>query len=128
MSAFVVKDETINRIVALLFSQKVEFCGIPLVLSTEEQRARFGKELFDMNVESVRQRYGDEPECQDYQYQEVPAPSLIKGHKALSCLLYQSCEGDVEKSSLYQMMDRIHARLAQKIVHLLPEWDKAPWG
>lgn len=132
MSAFVVNDEVINKIVAFLSDQtgdnSVNMRGIPIVLSTEKRKAQLGKELFDMNVESVRQRYDEKPECRDYSYQRELPPNPIAAHKHISCLLYQSCEGDVPKTSLYHMMDMISDRIAQHIVHGLPEWEAAPWG
>ena len=48
--------------------------------------------------------------------------------KAIHCLLYQCCEGNVPNSPLYDELNHAAGELAHRIVQDLPEYDKASWG
>jgi hypothetical protein len=52
----------------------------------------------------------------------------VEQFKAIACLLYQCCEGNVPKSPLYDALNHAAGELAQRIVRDLPEYEQASWG
>ena len=139
MSAFMVEDKLINGIVCFLVREQegnkynaVNLYGIPIEIGPKEQNAEFAQSLFNMNVDSIHALYGDDSAKDfrdlDFKYRWVVPPSKIQAYKALNCLLYQSCEGEVDETPLFKMMRKIESRIASSIVHDLPEYDAGHWG
>lgn len=136
MSAFVVEDKTINKIVAWLANNRdieswLEHWHPEINLNGRESRTAFGQALFDMNVEAVNQKYGENQAQEfrplDYDYlMELPQPD-IHTYKTLNCLLYQCSEGNVPETKLYKSMVSIKHYLADRIVSHLKAYDEAPW-
>jgi hypothetical protein len=113
MSAYMVADQTINRVVTWLASDvdinwwlqgKVEE-ALQIDTKTLEWRLKIGNAVFQLNIDAVNARYGQGEAAHfrplDYQYRIVIAPKL-QVYKSLRCWLYQCCEGDVFKRPLYQ--------------------------
>jgi len=144
MSAYVVEDETINRVVAFLAHNDLGNYGRalpkPWDLLGASMRNRvqegeipmneaLGLALRRMNAEAVGQRYDEAPEADDaYQYRSETAPSAVVFLKSLDCLLYQCSEGDVPERRLYKALEAIQARVCAHVARNLPEYDKARWG
>ena len=136
MSAFMVEDKTINKIVSWLAEDRdikpwLNHVHPEVKLNGEESLAEFGQALFDMNAESINQKYGEnqaqEFRPMDYSWHfETPQPD-IPIFAALECLLYQCCEGTVDESMLYKTMDSISNYLAKRIIHKLKAYEEA-WG
>jgi len=134
MSAWIVKDKTINIIVThLAFDPdghwlKEKFKEAGYDLDTEEGRWKLGCELFSLNMDSVNQRYGDNQaetfRKLDYQYEAIRKPK-IHAFKSLHCWRYQSCEGDVDQKELFKLMEKVESSWASHIVSDLPEYDQA---
>ena len=145
MSAYMVEDKTINKIVA-----GIEYCvkhgdgsrfptfqqsyliAFGLTNVNRESLEKLGHILFDMNIESINQRYG-EGEAEtfrplDYQYHVEPPPLAVHLYKALQCFTYQCYEGDVPETTIYKTLEEFIRDLAQHIVYQLPDYNKAPWG
>ena len=138
MSAYVVEDETINRIVAWLECDKIGSEHVATHILTahgytcDEEFERLAHEMFQLNVDAVNQRYGpgeaEKFRPLDFQYAVKMPPTPIQALKALQCLLYQCSEGDVPESPLYQMLREIESTIARAIVSRLPEYTNAAWG
>jgi hypothetical protein len=133
MSAYVVEDKTINRIVSFLQHDRdndyikhrlAKECGVFTWTTPED----FGRMLFALNVRSVKERYpNDHDTYPPYQYQ-YEVCDRMQALKSLRCWLYQSCEGEVDQEPLYQIMDDYANRLALDLVSAMPQWDAAEWG
>ena len=138
MSAFIVEDKTINKIVTFLaidrdgdwlrreIQKKTGFD-----LETAQGKSDFARALFRMNVAAVSQRYDDGVENfapMTYQYQIDITITPITVFKALKCLRYQCSEGNVPETELYKLLEYIISALAEKIISNNPEYDKAYWG
>jgi hypothetical protein len=101
MSAFFVQEGTIDNVIELMR---------PSAMSGDEVANRFGRELLEMNAESLRQRYDLDgtDELKDYlkaaaNYVYVePKTSDAQKLKSIGCLTYQCCEGDVDQTPLYK--------------------------
>lgn len=138
MSAYIVEDKTINKVVTKLaydrdgnwLKCKLKDAGYDL--ETLEGKQKLGWDMFKLNIRSVNMRYEDKPADTfrplDYRFQlegNYPKPAV---YKSLSCWMYQSCEGDCDNSPLYKLMEEVKASWADSIVASLPEYDKAIWG
>jgi hypothetical protein len=139
MSAFMVTDETINRVVTWLAWEVYRNMWlkdnvaklIAIDLTHGNWEAELGNAMFQLNIDAVNARYGD-GEAQhfrklEYQYRIVSAPKL-QVYKSLRCWLYQCCEGDVFKRPLYQAFDTVIIDyLMRQIIADLPEYEEAAW-
>lgn len=143
MSAYIVEDETINRIVSYFADceqqqkiwitsplSKLGYClGNPYLF----QCKRLAEEMFTLNCQSIEGRYGDGA-AEDmsgghaFVYQKLSLLSRIQVLKSLACFLYQACEGGCEKSPLFKALEEIKGIMAYDILSDMPEYDKAEWA
>lgn len=150
MSAYVVEDETINRIVAWLQNEAASGGqdnglgalalaghGLRCAMSHEppalaEACERLGRALHFLNVGAVRDRYEDADKANmigdGYAWRQESPAGLIQTYKSLRCWLYECSEGKVPDSPLFQAMQRVADALANQIVIHLPSYSAAKWG
>jgi len=139
MSAFIVEDKTINRIVNMLvheinhnpesYNLKEKLSELGYNLSDNSFAEKLAKDMFDLNVSAVRQRYSEREEAPKFTYSQSSPISFMQTFKSLSCWVYQCTEGDVPKSNLYKFFaDVAETYLLKKIVYGLPEYDNAEWA
>lgn len=145
MSSFVVEPKTINRVVTFLYladgSGSIWASSIKNLIAEHliDIRDKDGLclKLFELNVQAVKERYGDED------FSTMPGPKgmrpenyrfkfLHSDHvqvfKSLQCLIYQCSEGNVPETKLYRFLSELENTLARAIVSALPEYDKAEWA
>ena len=154
MSAYVVDDETINRIVTYFISistgnghewtlRPLEEIGFKIKRNEEEQK-RLAEEMFELNCQSVNERYGKDQAQEfrplDFQYnpglkemafgisQLVYEVTFFQALKSLACFLYQSCEGTCDNLPLYLALRDVQNRLCINYVNNRPEYESAKWG
>lgn len=139
MSAFVVADKTINRVVSKMKFRMVhshlkeEFIKLGLNPDQPFFEHRIGKALFDMNVRAVNARYGQgEAETfreLNYKYKdEFTSAGIYQEYKSLRCLMYQCSEGDVPEEALYKLMEKYGNELAYEIVTSSEKYEESDWG
>lgn len=147
MSAFMVTDETINRVVnwleqevyksSCLREQAEKALSIPA--SSVGWAETVGKAMFQLNVDGVEERYGvgEAKSLRELDYTYVPMyfttfynhNAKIQVLKSMQCWLYQCMEGEVVDKPLYQLFrDVIEPHLMSSIITDLPEYDDAKWG
>jgi hypothetical protein len=140
MSAFIVEDKTINRVVTWLtrevstnhfaIDRLARKYGVDL--GSDKWPEKLAKAMFQLNCDGVNARYGEGEAEQfrplNFRYQPEIYHSLVQVLKSLQCWMYQCCEGDVPATPLYQFFEEVENHLALKIVMDLPEYDKALWG
>jgi hypothetical protein len=138
MSAYVVDDSTINKIVSFLNAKAMGYDGRHRYkiegydLSKEDDCERLANDMFALNVAGVNARYGEgeaakfRPLNFIYRFQ-IPQP-VIPTLVALECFLYQCAEGDIVNHPLYLALRRLESAMCQAIVHALPEYSRASWG
>jgi hypothetical protein len=140
MSAFMVADETINRVVTWL-KREVQTSRFTLDWLAREygvdlERAGWDEKLaqamFQLNCDGVTERYGkgeaEKFRPLNFTYKPEIQYSLVQVLKSLQCWKYQCSEGDVPETKLYQFFEEVEHHLALKIVMKLPEYDRATWG
>ena len=138
MSAYMVEDDTINKVIAFLVSPTnrdyaryiLNEAGYPL--DTKEQQTRLAVRMFVLNKMGVESRYGrgqaKEFRPLDFKYRATMPPTAIQAHKALSCFLYQCSEGNVPETKLFKALEHVKAAIANSIVSNLPAYENAKWG
>jgi hypothetical protein len=140
MSAFMVEDGTINRVItwlswevtrSLWLKRKVEE-ALHLDTTTRNWEEILGHAMFELNIDGVNDRYG-EGEAQKFRklnYHYSPATvSEIQVLKSLQCWLYQCTEGEVVKKPLFVFFDTVvEKHLMSNIISALAEYKHAKWG
>jgi hypothetical protein len=93
-----------------------------------------GQAMRDLNIKAVKECYPrlkdndeDLPSHDDtYQYQDEKV-ERYQALKSLKCWLYQCNEGQVDKTKLYKFFKELEYIMMNKIIHEIPEFDKAEW-
>lgn len=140
MSAFVVEDKTINRIVSFFALMDAggawyvrQFKEIGYNLEEAKDQRNLAQAMFELNCRAVDQRYAkglarSEFHPEPFEFRLIFGASPIEIVKALRCWRYQCSEGDIPEHPLYKFMDGIIASMCETIVDKLPEYQEAYWG
>lgn len=138
MSAFVVKDRTINQVVTWLHQQGSDSIyhrkikeAFGLDLLDQADCDRLAQSMFELNCRAVRERYGDADKAgmipANFTPKWEPA-TAIQTYKSLQCWRYQCAEGDVSETSLLlTIMGEILNCMARDIICELPAYVEAAW-
>jgi len=140
MSAFMVEDITINRVVTWL-KREVSTSRFTLNwlageydvdLTSDQWDEKLAQAMFQLNCDGVNARYGN-GEAEKFRplnftYKPEMCHSLVQVLKSLQCWKYQCSEGDVPETRLYRFFEEVAHHLALKIVMDLPGYTKATWG
>ncbi len=148
MSAFIVTKTHIDHVVAAIMEIAVEN---GFVTETEDKegwfRNRLGQWLVDMNIRAVDCRYGEHNPVPIYRNTYIgkhkTIAELVQRYKAIRCLAYQCCEGNVPETPLYRQLEAAGNTVARMIlgsrsngdpeadaaaIDRMPEYEDAPWG
>jgi len=133
MSSFLVSRELISRIATFIVREQGGRSSIGRACSRqfpgELDNESLQRELWEMNVAALRQRYGDDAGVYEFSPIYVPQPvNLFALAKDMDCLLYQCREGDVPQTALYKAMQEVRNALCLYLVRSQPEYDRADWG
>jgi hypothetical protein len=139
MSAFMVNTNVMAKVVTAILLNLDTFDGEStcraalLAAPTDAQKeagTKIGQKLFLMNRRALCARYGlgDHLRVPEFIFEKWADATPVQQFKAISCLLYQCCEGKVPNSPLYDELNRAVGELAQRIVQDMPEYQKASWG
>jgi hypothetical protein len=136
MSAFLVEEKTLHRILSYLDDALIESSWFRSACKTElgvnlagNWQTALGQKMWGLNQLALGYRYGDPKEEFLYQFSYVSCPA-IQAYKSLRCWLYQCCEGDIpDASKLYTFFDTVVAgHIANAIIINTPAYDQAEWG
>ncbi len=133
MSAYIVEDKTINKVITFLDNDQnmrsYLHHNLGLDLDSHEKAFAFGKKLLALNIQAVNERYDENksivPNGYEFHYELT---DQIGAYKALQCLIYQCSEGDIPKTNLYKMLQEISGYMAHSIVSSLQVYKERPWG
>lgn len=134
MSAFVVKEKTINRIVNYLAdARNLDFTRRLLEekgydLKVVEGKRKLFNHLYSMNLQAVDQRYKEKNMRDHYSFKLLDGCMSIAAYKAFNCFMYQCCEGNIPETDLYKLMDKVQSQVARHILSCSKEYDTADWG
>jgi len=143
MSAFMVSDKTINRIVAglermsrntpsprdypLYYAREAAGFDLEKYIKTP---AALGQKIAEMNIRAIQARYPEKWEAMvidTYQYKSLLSPSPMQLYKHIRCLLYQCSEGDVPNEIFFGVLNAITDQIAYWIVTESKEYEEAEW-
>jgi hypothetical protein len=139
MSAFMVSANVMAKVVTAILlnldtfgtesTRRVALLAAPTD-AQKEAGTKIGRKLFRMNRRALGARYerGDRVPLPQFIFAKWADATPAEQFKAMCCLLYQCCEGEVPNSQLYDELNRSAGELAQRIVQDLPEYEKASWG
>ena len=136
MSAYLVDKETIDKILTGLketYTTGYSYTGQYLEqfaggkLDNDEALTAIGQKMWDLNCQSVNDRYNEKGRAPRYKY-AFAHTHRIATYKALQCLTYQSCEGDNDQTPLYLALTKVEHALAAEIIRNLPQYDACRWG
>jgi hypothetical protein len=144
MSAFVVQDRSINKIVAYLMAGDNRDAAEPFVAlgyhlhdgphsTRRDERRRLALDLFGMNCRAVDQRYDDHPARTEFHPEEFQStlelpPAATEAVKLMGCLHYQCTEGSVPDEPLYKALEESQKLVALNAVESSPEYEALAWG
>src|SRR5438045_7926709 len=128
MSAYVVEDKTINRVITWLKAEAEDSPSIRILLAGEGEidlesegwDGKLARAMFQLNCDAVNIRYG-EHEAEKFRplnfiYKPEYCRSQVQVLKSLQCWQYQCNEGDISERPLYQFFEEVEKQLALKIV------------
>jgi len=125
MSAFMVSDNTINRILSQI---TVDDAGRCLGRFAELSIVELGEKMLKMNEEALFQRYGDKAPVEKIKLKTTDTQcSKIQALKSLRCLLYQCSEGKVPETVLFKSLEKLSDRWALSIINDLDDYANAEW-
>ena len=127
MSAFIVNTNVMAKVAtAILFNfdtfDRESTCRMALLAApTDAQKeagTKIGRKLFRLNRRALRARYGcgEHLNLPEFVFEKWADATPVEQFKAMCCLLYQCCEGNVPNSRLYDELNRSAGELAQSIV------------
>lgn len=136
MSAFMVQDRVINRVVVWLNSRDHEWNRdrilevAQLDSNDDEWQEKLGASMFQLNMDGVNSRYGEGQAAEfrslDYRF-AYEMSNDIQVLKSLQCWLYQCSEGDVPEMPLYKAFAQLAGEIAIGIVGRMDAYDRAEW-
>jgi hypothetical protein len=129
MSAYIVEDITIDRIVShVMGCHDYNIRGLLPGSMPFAGADELGRELLALNTRSVNARYDETEPSPEYHHTKRTCEPL-QLLKTLACFLYQSCEGDCDKEQLYMALEQIQLHVAMGIIYSrVPEYDDKEWG
>jgi hypothetical protein len=139
MSAFMVNANVMAKVVTAILLNLDTFdgestCRAALLAAPADAQkqagTKIGRKLFLMNRRALGARYkcSGRFSLPQFVFAKWADATPVEQFKAMRCLLYQCCEGEVPNSQLYDELNRTAGELAQRIVQDLPEYEKASWG
>ena len=140
MSAYQVDTDCLGRVLKAI--SKVGTHG-PRYKEIEKLKDQYNKNagkvfdnLLNLNRYSLQERYPDDFKSMFSNVDRNKAVWLSRqlGHddyqllKSVQCFLYQSCEGDAEKKSLYKTLNEIKNNFCESLVDKHTRYDEVKWG
>jgi len=136
MSAFIVENKIINRVVAWVRRESNDHHWIREDVSKAAGLCQFddhweeklGAAMFLLNCTAVAVRYGERASNHPPYTWRMEWSSTVQTFKHLECWLYQCSEGDIpETNELHKTFHELKGWLASKIVSALPAYQQAEW-
>lgn len=144
MSAFIVEDKTINRIVTWVEANARNLRGTlsefkigeierdkhGFILGaklSESDLQKMANSFLAMNKLAVDDRYRGNNLVMAFRFRREHAQEM-QVLKSMQCLRYQCSEGNVPEQPAFKFLERLIDVLMDEIISGLPEYEKAYWG
>jgi len=145
MSAFVVSDKTINRIISFFLDNSCDkknkywydlsplrllnYIPIESTEWDEKNGEKLAKAMFTLNCKAVKERYEDS-DTVDYKLQYgnlVKNIDVFQAIKHLNCFLYQCSEGKIINTKLYKAIEKVVGNIALTVICDDTKYEDAEW-
>ena len=150
MSAFMMSNETLSMLAELIYRYHVSNgedleAWFPSELFIElGDKARYRELIFkalaDLNVKSLKERYGNDVDDMIGEVDFISGCDIWKPStygvikpwhyqvlKSLDCYLYQSCEGKCYEDPLYKALEKLRDKWGCYIAQHQPGYELADW-
>ncbi len=136
MSSYLVQQEVIAGISKFIYYFRDIYGGLKNILdkhdfdkSDDDFVFTFGESLYRLNLEALKERYGDDPkEYKKYNPDFYPDFSIIETIKHLQCLEYQCSEGNIPEKHLFKLIEELISYFMMVYIEELEEYKEARWG
>ena len=138
MSAFIVENKTINRILTYLElnqyqngqweSRRLKEAGHDI--TTQDGLTILGRTMLNLNTDAVDQRYDEKNNREfvgKYNFKTIPV-DRIQALKSLRCWIYQCLQGDIPEREFFKLMDAISYQWMYAIINDMKAFQTADWG
>lgn len=135
MSAFLVENETIDRVLNFLYfnANSSNSDCVPWNerenFQSEEFLTETGKAMLKLNNDAVNYRYNEIDEVPvPYTFRPKRTVNIFQALKSLQCWMYQCSEGEFDKTELFKKFGTIANKMMYKIVSGMDEYNNSQWG
>lgn len=143
MSSFIVKDETLNKVISFIYVKVMGDHYFPLNVFIEspynfentqkmkDLKAYLKKLMQDMhnlNVQAYKTRHKTNTSPEKMTFSVNSTIGVYQALKSLDCWLYQCSEGEIPKTPLYKAMTDFRNKICHHIITRTQEYDKEMWG
>lgn len=138
MSAFLVQDKLINRVVTMLSGPDFQAERAKLLelthsdVATHEGMSDIGLRMHVLNRQALDVEYSTASaifmEDRDIYQFVAQSASPVQTFKSLECWLYQCTQGDIDETPLYTLMEQISLSMSHWIVKASSEYKAAKWS
>ena len=133
MSAYIVNDNVINRIVGLLWADAVapertiSYYITKLGYKPLDRPKELARHMHNLNRFAIRERYLQRT-AYTHRYKEMWAEDKYQALKDLKCFLYQCSEGRAEKTRLFQALEKTETLLMQELLRETERYKNTKWN
>ena len=133
MSAYIVNDNVVNRIVGFLWADAVGSERIVSYYITKlgyrpfDRPKELARHMHNLNRFAIRERYLQRV-AYTHKYKALLADDKYQTLKDLKCFLYQCSEGRVEKTRLYKALEKTETLLMSEIIRATEIYQNTKWN
>lgn len=132
MSSFIVEDKTIHRIVSWIANNQHSNWTSTYIPSEWKKCNNFdklGKSLIALNYKATNARYAEQLKVDiKYKWENLYHINDFQALKSAECLRYQCSEGNVPKTKLFKLLERLIEGIKSNIIRKIKTYEDAEWG
>lgn len=146
MSSYIVDDITINRIISFIYHENDGFLKpdinrilqkLKIYGNDEEVLKKIAIKMLKTNIGATSQRYNNKLSKEEYNRINVFIPSVDvpkklrskpQTYNSLRCLTYQMSEGNIPKTKMFKVLEKLENCLAISLANEVTEKEKCIWG
>ncbi len=133
MSAYIVNDNVINRIVGTLWAddagpnRTISYYITELGYKPFDKPRELARHMHNLNRFAIRERYLQRA-AYTQRYKEMWSDDKYQALKDLQCFLYQCSEGRAEKTRLFKALEKTETLLMSEMIRATEEYQKTKWN
>ena len=133
MSAYIVNDNVVNRIVGLLWEdavgseRTVSYYIVQLGYRPFNKPKELARHMHNLNRFAIRERYLQRV-AYTHKYKEMWVTNKYQVLKDIQCFLYQCSEGRADKTRLFKALEKTETLLMSEIIRATEEYQNTKWN